>query len=221
MIAPWMIKDWVEVRNPVAPLGNAIFRNPYVHVSFEQALNENLRRYGLTNKWTLPLEVTMRGDKTEGVIGPVFLAAPLALLALRQSAGRRLKRWRAGAVLLAVYFFNIGTRFLIPCLPFFSLAMALSVDFSHAASPGIDGVSCVITSWPAGIRVYADPYVWSLDKIRYKEALRRIPQDVELRRASGTYSLARMVETNVPKGERVLALGQYSASAYTNREVLV
>jgi hypothetical protein len=217
MIAPWMIKDWVEVRNPVAPLGNAIFRNPYVHVSFEQALHENLRRYGLTNKWTLPLEVTMRGDKTEGVIGPVFLAAPLALLALRQSAGRRLVA--AGAVLLAVYFFNIGTRFLIPCLPFFSLAMALSVDFS----PPLLLVLMVfhaITSWPAGIRVYADPYVWSLDKIRYKEALRRIPQDVELRRASGTYSLARMVETNVPKGERVLALGQI-ASAYTNREVLV
>ena len=217
MIAPWMIKDWVEVRNPVAPLGNAIFRNPYVHVSFEQALNEKFRRYGLANKWTLPLEVTMRGEKTAGVIGPVFLAAPLALLALRQSAGRRLVA--AGAVLLAVYFFNVGTRFLIPCLPFFSLAMALALDFSPPLLLVLMFFHA-LTSWPAGIRVYADPYVWSLDKIRYREALRRIPQDVELRRASGTYSLARMVDTNVPKGERVLAMEQV-ASAYTSREVLV
>ncbi len=217
MIAPWMIKNWVEVRNPVAPLGNAIFRNPYVHVSFEQALNENFQRYGLANKWTLPVEVTMRGDKTEGVIGPVFLAAPLALLALWQRAGRRLMA--AGAILLAVYFFNVGTRFLIPCLPFFSLTMALSVDFS----PPLLLVLMLfhaITSWPAGVRVYADQYVWSLDKIRYREALRMIPQDVELRRASGTYSLARMAELNVPKGERVLAMEQV-ASAYTGREVLV
>jgi len=217
MIAPWMIKDWVEVRNPVAPLGNAIFRNPYVHVSFEQALNANFRRYGLASKWTLPVEVTMRGQKTEGIIGPVFLAAPLALLALRQSVGRRLLA--AGAVLLAVYFFNVGTRFLIPCLPFFSLAMALALDFSPPLLLVLMFFHA-ITSWPSGIRVYADQYVWSLDKIRFKEALRRIPQDVELRRASGTYSLARLVDTNVPKGERVLAMDQI-ASAYTSREVLV
>jgi hypothetical protein len=217
MIAPWMIKDWVEVRNPVAPLGNAIFRNPYVHVSFEQALNENFRRYGVANRWTLPLEVTMRGEHTGGIAGPVFLAAPLALLALRQSAGRRLVA--AGAVLLAVYFFNVGTRFLIPCLPFFSLALALALDFSPPLLLVLVFFHA-ITSWPAGIRVYADPFVWSLDKIRLREALRIVPQDVELRRASNNYSLARLVELNVPKGERVLSIGQVSNS-YTSREVLV
>jgi hypothetical protein len=217
MIAPWMVKDWMVVRNPVAPLGNAIFRNPYVHVSFEQALNEKFRRYDVPNKWTLPLEVTMRGAKTGGVIGPVFLAAPLALLALRWNVGRRLLT--AGALLLAVYFFNAGTRFLIPCLPFFSLAMALSLDFSPPLLLVLMFFHA-ITSWPAGIRVYADPFVWSLDKIRYREALRIVPQDVALRRASDNYSLARMVDVNVPKGERVLAMGQVSNS-YTTREVLV
>ena len=217
MIAPWMVKDWMVVRNPVAPLGNAIFRNPYVHVSFEQALNEKFRRYDVPNKWTLPLEVTMRGAKTGGVIGPVFLAAPLALLALRWNVGRRLLT--AGALLLAVYFFNAGTRFLIPCLPFFSLAMALSLDFSPPLLLVLMFFHA-ITSWSAGIRVYADPFVWSLDKIRYREALRIVPQDVALRRASDNYSLARMVDVNVPKGERVLAMGQVSNS-YTTREVLV
>jgi hypothetical protein len=217
MIAPWMIKDWIVVRNPVAPLGNAIFRNPYVHVSFEQALNEKFGRYDVPNKWTLPLEVAMRGAKTGGVIGPVFLAAPLALLALRWNVGRRLLA--AGALLLAVCFFNVGTRFLIPCLPFFSMAMALSLDFSPPLLLVLMFFHA-ITSWPAGIRVYADPFVWSLDKIRYREALRIVPQDVALRRASDNYNLARMVDVNVAKGERVLAMGQVSNS-YTTREVLV
>ena len=217
MIAPWMIKDWIYVQNPVAPLGNAIFRNPFVHISFEQTLNENLRRSNVPNKWTLPLEVTMRGEKTGGIIGPVFLAAPLALLALRQRAGRRLLA--AGALLLATYFANTSTRFLIPCLPFFSLAMALSLDFS----PPLLVVLMLfhaITSWPSGIRAYADPYVWSLDRMLYREALRIVPQDVALRSASETYSLARMIEASVPKGERVLAL-EGIPSSYTSREVLV
>jgi hypothetical protein len=217
MIAPWMIKNWVYVRNPIAPFGNAVFRNPYVHISFEQTYSRNLRRYNLPNKWTLPLEAAMRGANTGGIIGPVFLAAPLALLALRQRAGRRLLA--AGALLLATYFFNIENRMLIPCLPFFSLAMALSLDFS----PPLLMVLMLfhaITSWPAGIRVYASPSVWSLNRMLYREALRIVPQDVALRRASDTYSLARMIESNVPKGERVLAMEEVPFS-YTSREVLV
>ncbi len=196
MMAPWMIKNWIYVRNPIAPFGNAIFRNPYVHISFEQALSENLRRYNQPSKWTLPLEATMRGANTGGIIGPLFLAVPLALLALRQRAGRSLLA--AGALLLGVYFFNIENRMLIPCLPFFSLAMALALDFSPALLVVLM-LFHAITSWPAGIRVYASPWVWSLDRIPYREALRIVPQDVALRRASETYSLARMIEANVPK----------------------
>ncbi len=216
MIAPWMIKNWINVWNPVAPFGNAIFRNPYVHISFERTLSENLRHYNLP-KWTLPLEATMRGASTGGIIGPVFLIAPLALLALRQRAGRRLLA--AGALLLATYFFNIENRMLIPCLPFFSLSMALALDFSPALLMVLM-LFHAITSWPVGIRVYASPSVWSLNRILYREALRIVPQDVALRRASETYGMARMIELNVPKGERVLAMEQV-ASSYTSREVLV
>jgi hypothetical protein len=217
MIAPWMIKNWIYVRNPIAPFGNAIFRNPYVHISFEQAYTENLRHYKPPNKWTLPLEATMRGANTGGIVGPVFLAAPLALLALRQRAGRRLLA--AGGLLLATYFLNIENRMLIPCLPFFSLAMALSLDFSPPLLLVVM-LFHAITSWPTGIRVYASPSVWSLNRMLYREALRIVPQDVALRRASDTYSLARMIEFNVPKGERVLAMEEVPFS-YTSREVLV
>ena len=64
MIAPWMIKNWVYVENPVAPLANRVFRNPSVHVMAEEVLSQNMRRYAVPNKWTLPLEVTVRGEKT-------------------------------------------------------------------------------------------------------------------------------------------------------------
>jgi hypothetical protein len=76
-----------------------------------------------------------------------------------------------------------------------------------------------LASWPSNITRYADKYVWRIRGIPFKEALRLIPQDVVLRR-SEAYGAARMLEENVPKGERVLAMNGV-AEAYTSRDVLV
>src|ERR1700722_4518257 len=111
MIVPWAAKDWIYMQNPVAPFFDKIFRNPYRRVVTEQEYNDYLSNMGVENKWTLPLEVTIRGEKTGGLIGPIFL---LALL------------------LFAPYFANVGTRFLIPCLPFFSMAIALAISYPPA-----------------------------------------------------------------------------------------
>ena len=216
MVVPWAIKNVVVVGNPVAPLLNKYFRNPYVHVQMEKEWAENLRSYNVENKWTLPLEVTIRGGKTTGVIGPVFLLLPLALLSLRFRAGRRLVA--AAAFVFAPYFLNVGTRFLIPSLPFFSLAICLALG---SAPPllALIMVFHAFASWPSNITRFADKYVWRISRIPYKEALRLIPQDTVLRR-SASYGMARMLEENVPKGERVLAMNGL-AEAYTTRDVLV
>ncbi len=217
MIGPWMTKNWIYLQNPIAPFGNQIFRNSNMHPLTEQQWAEGLRSYDVQDKWVLPLEVAARGGKTEGLIGPVFLAAPLALLALRYRAGRRLLL--AGSLLLAVYMANVGTRFLIPCLPFFSLAMALAIGnlqwllvllvMFHA-----------LTSWPWMIPRYSNRYAWRIEHFPYRAALRRIPEDRYLHEVSYGYVLARLVEQNVPRGERILSLGDI-AESYTSREILV
>ncbi len=217
MIAPWAIKNWIYAQNPISPFGNRIFRNPYVHPVFEMEYTRDLRRYRVENLWTLPLEVTTRGFKTQGVTGPVFLAAPLALLALRYRAGRRLLA--PGLLLLAVYFTNVGTRFLIPCLPFLSLSMAMALG-------NVTGLIALLmvfhaaTSWPSSVKRYA-PNAWRLTRVPYREALRRIPEDRFLReRFAPFYQRARMIEAYVPAGERVLAISNVQ-DAYTSREILV
>jgi hypothetical protein len=216
MIAPWMIKDWIYVDNPVAPLANRIFRNPYVHVLAEEAWTRNQRRYEVEDKWTLPIEVTVRGEKTEGLIGPVFLLAPLALLSLRERAGRRLLA--VGVLLLATYFANIGTRFLIPCLPFFSLAMMLPL----ANFPALLAAMMIfhaVASWPPITNWYS-PHSWRLNRILFKQALRIVPQDAYLRRIDPPYGAARLIDDNVPKGERVLAMSAIP-EAYTSHDILI
>jgi hypothetical protein len=219
LIAPWLLKNWIWVDNPFSPFFNKIFPNPYVHVSLEEDWRQYLRHYiGLGSYWEIPLEVAVRGRVLCGLLGPVFLLAPLALLALRERAGRRLLA--AALVFGCVYPLNIGTRFLIPILPFLSLALALAVARIRGLAPLLL-LFHAFAGWPTSIRLYADPYAWRLEKpLPWKQALRVDPEDAFLTRSMSSYVAARMIEEFVPKGERVFMLTQV-AEAYTTRDILV
>jgi hypothetical protein len=217
MMLPWMVKDWIYLGDPIAPFGASIFRNPNVHVSTIVEWSEKMRSYNMPNKWKLPLELTIHGGFTQGILGPVFLAAPLGLLALRYRAGRRLLL--AGGVLLITYFANIGTRFLIPCLPFVAMAMTLAVGnmprivaalvFFHA-----------VASWPTVLPSYANQYLWRIEQFPLQAALRRQSEDSFLRQSLDSYPKTRMIQDHVPPGERVLTMTGV-ADSYTTREILV
>ena len=73
-IVPWMVKNWIEVANPVSPLANRLFPNPYVHISFEDGWRSHLSNYDLTSRWQIPLQVTVQGDHVEGFLGPLVFA---------------------------------------------------------------------------------------------------------------------------------------------------
>ena len=213
MVAPWIVKDWIYIGNPIGPFANRYFQNPNIHISFERNWSAFLRTYGL-NRWTLPLEVTVRGGPTGGILGPIFLAAPLALLALRSRNGRRLLV--PCALILTTYFGNVGTRFLIPALPFVALAMALALEpaapllillvMLHAAA-----------SWPRFMHHYT--LAWSLRGMPYQAALRIIPEDRYLTDFI-EYRWARMIEDYVPPGARVLVRSDIPV-VYTSRDVLI
>ena len=214
MAAPWVAKDWIYLHNPVAPFANQWFPNPYLYVLIEKLWTARMRTYGLQNLWTLPLEVTIRGEATQGLLGPVFLAAPLALLALWSREGRKLVV--PCALILITYFGNIGTRFLIPCLPFLSLAMLIALD-GAAPALALLIVFHAVTSWPTVLMRYT--HAWSLQSIPYKAALRIIPEEAYLG-AHPEYQWARMVEKYVPPGKLVFTLTGLP-DAYTKREVLI
>jgi hypothetical protein len=217
MAAPWAVKDWIYLHNPIAPFANQGFPNPYFYVLVEKNWTSDLRNYGLTNLWALPLEVTIRGLMTRGLLGPVFLAAPLALLALRSRDGRKLLV--PFALLFATYFGNIGTRFLIPALPFLALAMALALE---AAAPVLLVALIVFhaaASWPAVMLQYINIGTWKLQFIPFRAALRMIPEEQHLG-IQWNYQWARMVENHVPPGKMVLTFTGL-ADSYTTRDVLV
>ena len=86
MAAPWVLRNWLWLGNPAAPFLNAWFPNPYFYPGAER---DYLAGWRIT-RGHAPLEYPDsthgHGRARAGMVGPVFLLAPLALLALRHSA---------------------------------------------------------------------------------------------------------------------------------------
>lgn len=220
MVLPWLVRNGVQYGNPVAPMFNRLFPNPVIHVSFEEGYRRDMQNYvGLKSRLDLPLELTVRGQTLQGFMGPVFLLAPLGLLALRLPLGRR-------ALLAALWFaipyvFNIGTRFLIPAMPFIALSMTLA--FPARAARFVLPLLLVahsVTSWPRIQRKYCDPYAWRIARVPWKQALRVESAEKWLAREVIPYRTAYMLESNTPVGSATLAF-ESIMQAYTNREVRV
>jgi hypothetical protein len=216
MVLPWMAKNWVWVDNPVSPFFNKLFPNPYITPAAEREYAQHFAMYDLKSRWQIPMEVTVRGSLC-GLVGPVFLLSPVALLALWNRQGRRLLA--AAVVFGAFYFSNIGTRFLIPPLPYVALAMMLAFSRVPALAVAVAVVHCVI-SWPTVIPRYSQPGAWRLNSIPWKAALRITPEEEYLEKRLPNYGVARMVERTTPPGATIFAFSA-PPEAYTSRKILV
>lgn len=102
-------------------------------------------------------ELALWGTESGGLVGPVLLLAPLALLALRDPRGRRLLAVAAPLTLAGAS----EARWLIPALPFLALAMGIALQRSRGALPVL-AMAAALYSWPAVIAVYADPDAWRI-----------------------------------------------------------
>ena len=212
--APWILRDVVMTGNPVAPLFNSLFPNPYFHPSMERDLAAALGSWQGVPPWRVPYEL-MVGGTFAGTMGPVFFALPLGLLALRKRAGRLC--WMAAALLAVPWFWNSGARFLMPALPFLALALALALPRQALwACVALQAVAC----WPQVVGLYHREYTWRLERIPWRAALRIQPEQAYLSSLQPAYRVARLVQDNTQPGERIFSLIAAPA-AYTDREVLV
>ena len=216
LVVPWLVRNWIWVHNPVAPFFNNIFPNPYISYSFEVGYRHELAHYDLASLFQLPMQLTVHGSLS-GLLGPVFLLSPIAFVALRKPEGRRLLL--AALVFGINYFSNIGTRFLIPSLPFVALAMMLAIGSWPRLAIAV-AVAHAALSWPPIISRYALPHAWHLIKVPYREALRIKRQDEYLRSHLIYNDEERMIEHQTAPGSTVLMF-RAIPEAYTSRRLLV
>jgi hypothetical protein len=215
-MAPWMVKNIIEVHNPVSPFASRWFPGPYVHISQQEGWSQFLRKYDLSSYSELPLQLTVKGLKISGFFGPLFLLTPLALLALRYRIGRQLLL--AAAVFASTYYANIGARFLIPAIPFIALALALVFEKWRWALLGLLAFHAA-ASTPLAFNRYAEQ-AWAVWHVEPLAALHIEDEATFLNRESSSYAVARMLDRLVPPGQTVFAFGP-PAEAYTSRHILV
>jgi hypothetical protein len=194
-IVPWLIRNAVVAGNPLAPLGNAIFPTQYFHLPMETALAESWRHYDGFSIRTAPWELAV-GGKLQGTFGPVFLLLPIGLLALRRPPGRWILL--AGALLAIPWFSNAGARFLMPSLPFFALALAVSLDMLARPMLWVCLSIHALTCWPAVAAMYQSPTAWRLGPLPWRAALRLESEQDYLARTVWEYRLTDLLAQTRP-----------------------
>jgi hypothetical protein len=187
--------------NPFAPLLNAVFENRYFHILTERELAAGLRNYGGVTWLQLPAELTIHGFLLQGLIGPVFLLSPLALLALRRPAGR--VALLLAALVAIPWFVNHGARFLLPSLLFLALALAIALPRAVVVSLALIHA---FLSLPPMLALYAHPEAARLEGWPVRAALRLEPEEEYLRRERPDTVLAGLLQQHVPPSSPVLDL---------------
>ena len=215
---PWLIRNWLWTGDPFAPFLNYWFTDRFFSYGMEKAYLADVGRFEeLGGWWRLPLEVTLYGGRIPGFLGPVFLLAPLALLALRRRHGRILL---AVAIAFSIPFaFNPATRFLMPGIPFLALALGSAIEHSPGILPLL-AVSQALFCWPSLTPLYAADWSWRLREIPVRAALRIEPEAAFLRRRLPGYAMQSTIEQIVPKPEKILSFST-RPEAYIDRTVLV
>jgi len=212
-IAPWALRAVIMSGNPVAPLFNGIFPNSHFHALVERQLPGGLGSLRNMPLWRAPYELAA-GGRFGGIVGPVFLALPLGFLALRRRAGRLC--WVAAVLLAVPWFWNSGTRFVMPALPFVTLALVMALPKPAAwVCLAVQAVAC----WPQVADRYDYAHIWRLHDFPWRAALRLESEHDYLWRRSDDYKIAQMLQHDTRPGERIFSL-MGVATAYTDREVL-
>jgi hypothetical protein len=216
-IAPWMIRAFVLTGNPAAPLLNAWFPNPFFHLATDRGLATDLHSLHGVTWWRVPWELAM-GGKFTGIYGPLLLAVPVALLSLRQRAGRLCCLL---ALLLAVpWITNTSARFLMLAVPFAALAAGVAIDSLPRSVAWIAIIVQAVVCCPPVIAAWEPFYGFRLHEFPVAAALRLQPEPAYLSNRLDEYKVAGMIARNTPPDARILALLSV-ATAYTDRDIMV
>jgi hypothetical protein len=217
MIAlPWPIKNWLWLGNPASPFLNKLFPNPWIHIQFEEDYSSYTRHYELTSFRQWPWIAAVTGDLS-GQLGPLFLLAPIALLAARSREGTNCLI--AAFCFMLLYPLNIDVRFLIPALPFLALAMAFAVEGSQTVLALLISAAALL-ALPPVINFYrGHAGDWHIEQMPWKAVLRIVPQDEFLRTRSAAWISAVTLDYYVPSGKRVWSTTAV-AEAYAKTNVM-
>ncbi len=224
---PWLAKSAIVTGNPLAPFFNRWFPTPHISVEWEEAYRFAMRAYRegpfsrIEQLVQAPFDLVL-GERYAGSVGWMALLIPIALLGWRRPAVRALLA--AGLVAALPWTANAGARFLIPCLPFFLLAVGITLQAlpsrARLATVAVLLAGQCVTSWPADRDRWYYAGLWSVEGFPWRAALRVEPQKWHLARNVESFLVADRIDQIGDERTRVLSTANLP-EAYFRAELLV
>jgi hypothetical protein len=217
--APWIVRTWMVTGDPVSPFLSGVFSSPTVNQPVvKEYLREAMDYPAVESIFEILWEATVRGETLGGLIGPVFLLAPLALLALRKREGKQLLL--AAAVFAIPFAADIGTRSLIPSLPFLALSLGLAFEGPVLFLAPVLLFAHLVLSYPAVAAKYCSWGAPRIKSVSTSVALHIRPDSQVLSGRLSDYALIAQLDSLTAPGSKVFSMRPVP-EAYTSREVLV
>jgi hypothetical protein len=116
-------------------------------------------------------------------------------------------------------FLNKGSRFLIPAVPFFSLAIGMVLSRIPLLA-GTVVLAHAVSSFPPVLSKYCHPWAWRLETAPWSAALRITPEESYIVTKVPEYPVSKMLEARVPPGSRIFSFDPI-AQSYCARDVVV
>ena len=217
LIVPTLVKNWITVDNPVSPFLNRVFRNQYVHVSFEDNLAENMRHYVVIHE--LPPNPArshrVRQEPARDVGPGISADAP-------GSAGSGPARGKALAGRGAAARFAVSSQhrhaFPFAVAAFIAPALGMALLRWRAVGACV-ALAAAISAWPRVAGLYCDEQAFMLQPPRLRAVLRKQPEAEYLSARLEGYDAVRMIDRLVPVGAKVFSFSDLPF-AYCSREML-
>jgi hypothetical protein len=225
ILSPWLIKNFIFTHNPVFPLLNAVFPNPFMSVELEDDIIQATRNFyycfgerRLVNYLKLIWDITVVG-KCTGMIGPLFLLF-LPLILFMTKLGPVL-RWlifigSASSVLWALQ--SVHARYLLPTLPLLSIPVAYAICSIKERAPFLrTGMAFIINVLVLALFVLQTPFLIMSWHRNWIFTLKEIPMSVVFGRTSREEYTSRYVTSleafryineSLPKDARVFAINE-------------
>ncbi|MFH1368196.1 MAG: glycosyltransferase family 39 protein [Elusimicrobiota bacterium] len=227
VFAPWLIKNWVFVHNPVSPWGTGIFTGSLLTAEHAKNYFSHISGHGMPLKnpldfIMLPWNLTIFGFRYGGgfdMPGPVFLLLlPLLFLSKKIDKIDRVLIVFSLAFGLAWLVSGKVLRFLIPVIPFLCLLSARGI-VSTAAERPVRNVAYVILAIVLLHNLLF--FHWTMTEVDpYSPVLRSESRQEYLGRKLNYFPAAHKCVNNLPDRAKVLFLGETRSYYFAKDSVI-
>lgn len=240
VFSPWMIKNYMQTRNPIYPLYNKVFNPDDASASTSALKHFTLRKFVYHEAWwetmTTPVRIFFIGEDNnpkyfDGKLNPFLLLLPICALAGFRRDTPTIRNEKIFLMLFAVLYLlfayfqtDMRIRYISPIIPPLAILSGFGLkEVYHRVNTRIPQKgSAIVICFVVLIMLFFNfnyireqfRYVGPFDYIRGK-----ISRDDYITRFRSEYPAIKYANDHIPPGSKILSLFMGERGYYVDREI--